>query len=427
MNLTFDKLCDIILEGKKAKQFARLEVANDEPVFTMEDVLKDPNDPSKGVKTYFDQKIIGSQDEDGPERVARRALRRINWVSKSIIRKVNTRGLDLRRLHQNIMFTVEQYLRNVLRYSSEQIDEAQKRIAREAAFIGNLLLPPTRRTPNAKGVFIAEPEFVDKAGPSVKRPKKDTSDIAERISHDFNMTVDEFIAAFDPDLIDTIKQIIHDGPIVKAKPVQAESPTDELPGLSEPQIAQEAVEGDGFEGDLSGEVEDATEDTSEDSTGVDSPDEESRFEGNSTGASVEEILKDPRIKNVYDARIVRKIIKSMISIGTALATSDGKIKLTAPGEDTLRGRFGKWKDEKDIGDLEDIPGEQDVKQLAHSMGEVEPTEADLKNIESEDEEDRGDEVDKEDKLAATRLGYGKSEEEEEEEETSDDDNESWYK
>ena len=390
--MKFDTLCSIVLEGKKAQQFARIMVGNESPVFSIDDVLRDPADPSKGTKSHIDEK--GEADETDPERQARRALRRLNWVAKTAIRRIGRREIDIRKLHTAIIMVIEQYLTNVLRYSDDQLEGMKLKIAKEAAYIGNLLLPPTERYPKAKGVFVVAPSTLGTEGRPMKKELKGTGETAARISKEFNMTVDEFIAAFDPDLLGTIKEIIRTGAIKKpAKEVSEETPTEETPEEAE-EIATESVD-----------------------------------DPNDTGVTVDDIMKDPRIRNVYDARIVRKVLKSMMSLGTVITNAEGKLILPEPGTEAWRGKYDKWREEKDLEKIEDFPQDQEVKELGDTLDDKEPTAADLGEI--EDEEEEKEEVNTDDKIAASRLGYTEpskepeAEEEEEEDESSEDG--SWYK
>jgi hypothetical protein len=385
--MKFDTLCNIILEGKKAQQFARIAVANASPVFSMEDVLRDPNDPSKGVRTYIDSKPkdVAPGEEADEEGMGRKALRRLNWVAKTAIKRTGSRQLDIGKLHKIVMSVVEQYLTHVMRYSDEQIAGMKLKIAKEAAFIGNLLLPASSRYPNAKGAFT----IADDKIPGKKRIIKGTGEIADRLMKEFNMTVDQYIAAFDPDLLNTIKEIIRSGAIKKAAREEVEDGA--VTEVPEGEITEEGVE--------QGE-----------------------------GVTIEDILKDPRIRNVYDTRIVRKVLKSMMDLGTVIPNAEGKLILPHPGEADWRAGFDKWKDKHDLenGDVE-FPQEGETKELGDTLGETEPTDGDLGEIE---DEERG-EVSTDDKTAASRLGYKKDKTEEEETEDEDEDpsdeDGSWYK
>jgi hypothetical protein len=407
--MKFDMLCNIVLEGKKQQKFARINVTNPTPTFLIDDVLRDPNDPSRGVKTYLDEQLKGSETGEpvDEERIARRALRRLNWVAGSLIKRVGSRELDLRKLHLNIIILLEKYLTNVMRYSDEQIEKMELKIAKEAAFIGNLLLPPTDRLPNAKGVFSITNDSID-----YKRSKGDeeeySASTADRLAKEFNMTVDEYIAAFDPDLIGTIKEIIRDGSSNTSAPVENEE--DNNFGAEDIGAEPEGDEG-----------EEIAKESVDNALG---------------GVSVGDILKDPRIKNVYDPRIVRKVIKSMLSLGSIKTTEAGKLTLAEPGEEDWRIGLDRARNRAAGagGDVDVLPPEGDIKDLAQTFGDNEPgpSDADLDAIEG----DKGDEGDEEDipvdagsGIAARRLGYKKfsSAPEGAESEEEDEGEKPWYK
>lgn len=410
--MKFDMLCNIILEGRKDRQSVRITVVNATPSFSMEDILKDPSDPSKGIRSYLDEK---SKSDDGqpedPERQARRALRRLNWVAKTAIKRVGRREIDIHKLHFTIMMVIEQYLTNVLRYHHEHIANIQLTIAKEAAFIGNLLLPPTNRHPSAKGVFgiVADTEFDTKSptaeGPAKnKKVGKDGLTVSERIAKEFNMSVDEYIAAFDPDLLGTIKDIIRNGAITKNTAEEVAEPE------TTPEVTQEAVEDDeviGAEPESEPEAGSEAEPTSE-------PEVEAEREAD-TGVSVEDIMKDPRIRNVYDSRIVRKVIKSMLSLGSVITNEQGKLILPEPGQEAWRSEFEGWKDAKDMEAVEELPDNAEIEQ---TFDENEPSNTELKDI--EDEEDQSG-VSTEDEVAAARLGYKKPKAIEDDEDKNSDD------
>lgn len=392
--MKFDTLCNIILEDKKQQKFARIIITNPNPTFSLDDVLRDPDDPSKGVKTYLDEHLKGSEygEPIDDERLARRALRRLNWVAGSLIKRIGSRELDLRKLHINIIILLEKYLKNVLKYSDEQIEKMELKIAKEAAFVGNVILPPSERYPHAKGVFTVAKDDIEFKGSKGKPVGVEEFNVADRLRKEFNMTVDEYLASFDPDLIGTIKDIIKDN----------ESKT----SLSSTKFKPEEDDIDstiGFGTDEGGESED---DELEESASL-------TFEN----ASISTILKDPRIKNIYDPRIVRKVIKSMISLGSLKQDENGELVLAEPGEEDWRMAINRTRS----GDTEEVGDEIEIETpivLSSEPGEVE--DEDNPNITPED------------KAAATRLGYMSTAREEggsvdigEDEE--DEDEKPWYK
>ena len=81
MSMTFNKMCKIVLNEGTAKgtKFADLILGNASPVFTPDDVLRDPSDPSKGTKLYIAQKAeekLGLSPGD-PQSI-RRQIRALN-------------------------------------------------------------------------------------------------------------------------------------------------------------------------------------------------------------------------------------------------------------------------------------------------------------------------------------------------------------
>jgi hypothetical protein len=353
--MKFDVLCNIVLESKKQEKFAHIIINDPNPSFSMEDVLKDPDNPSKGVRTYLDEHLKGSEygEPADEERIARRALRRLNWVVGSLIKRVRDRELDLRKLHINIILLLEKYLTSVLRYSEEQIEKMELKIAKEAAFIGNIILPPSNRYPNAKGVFTIAKNIIDLKNGKDKISDVEEFSVADNLRKEFNMSVDEYLAAFDPDLIGTIKDIIRDNKddsdIAPVKAKTEEEPSFEL---------------DSEEGGLGENTKLALE-----------------------SVSISNILKDPRIKGVYDSRIVRKVIKSMISLGSIKQDENGELILAEPGEEDWRIALK--------GNSEEIDGDEiDAEDTTTVTSKNEPEE-DIDNPE----------LNPYDKAAATRLGY----------------------
>ncbi|MDD4109969.1 MAG: hypothetical protein PHS54_00285 [Clostridia bacterium] len=457
--MNFDTLCSVILEGKKAQQFARIAVTNPNPSFSIDDVLRDPNDPSKGVKTYLDDQLKKTEEgEMDDERLARRALRRLNWVAGSIVKRIGSRELDLRKLHINIILLLEKYLTNVLRYSDDQISNMELKIAKEAAFIGNMMLPPSTRYPNAKGVFTnVKEEEIKKKGTD-----KDISfNVADVLSKQFNMTVDEYLAAYDPDLIGTIKEVIRDGAAQKGNEggVEWNVPTGktsilqsiiqqvfDAPDLeSAKEIAIDRITNSRIPGGLKkrmlfninsiqnlSRLQNYIKNSMFKQLGLgdtSSPVGES-IQTESTGiggAAISDILKDPRIKNIYDPRIVRKVIKNMVEMGSLLSNEDGTVSLTEPGEEGWRVGMDRARN-RAVGapvesPAEEFPEEGDVEGLSQTFAdEKEPTDAELQTIEDEENTDEEGVSG----IAARRLGYKKASSEPEDEDTEDEDD-TWYK
>ena len=378
--MNFDTLCSIILEGKNLMK-TRVAVVNPNPVISMEDVLKNPLDPGAGVRTYIDDNIEGNDD---PERVARRALRRINWVVKTMVKRMGTRSTDIHKLLINIIVVLEKYLTNVMRYSEEQIEAEQLKISKEAAFIGKLMLLPNSRMPNAKGVFGPSDEDI------IDEPKKKEGrePIADRLQREFGMSVDEYLAAFDPDLIETIKKIVKEGPKKTSMP-EAEETFGVEP---EETIAEEGVETD----DIS-------------------------------GVSAIDIMKDPRIKGIYDPRIVRKIMKSMIEMGSLILTPDNKVIVPEEGTEEWRGSLERARDTAKMRNMkpEDLPTKNEEEELVqgHEDGGEDVAVAQSGKVTPEDESEEETDEHLGD-IAAQRLGYKASKHGAAEEDAPEDDD-SW--
>lgn len=360
--MKFDTLCNIILEEKTSQQKIRVVVSNPSPTFSVQDILRDPNDPSRGVRTYLDENIKGA-DIDEPvddERIARRALRRVNWVSKTMLRRIGSREIDIRKLHINIISFLEKYLQRVMRYDEDQLDKLELATAKEAAFIGNMLLPPNDRYPNAKGVFAVVTYNTDEL-------KKKGTSVADYVARAYNMSVDQYIDAFDPDLIGTIKEIVREG-----NPEKIEMQTPE-------EISTESFEWEPG--------------------------------GVSSGVTLRDILKDERIKGVYDPKVVKNAVKSMLSLGSLKQNVSGGLEVAEQGEEDWR--FSISTGEEDIDNEPVVSDDEDIR---HEVGLD-------KGPEMEDEDNP--DVNAGSDLAAARLGYKKNVNTEQPEEQEDDD--SWYK
>ncbi len=350
--MKFDMLCSIILEGSKSDRFAKMVIGNAEPVFTIDDVLKDPNDPSRGLMTYLSHRDASGSEQPDPERLARRAVRRVNWVAKSAIKKLGAREISLDKLNTFIIDLLNKYQTKVLGY--EKPDKAKT--AYEARIIGNLLLPPTQKRPNAKGVFVVSPETVKTAKASGNIEAVDT----EKISTVFNNNADQHTEGFDPDLVITIKEIV--GGLV---PMPLNTRDDEAGGIT-----------------------------------------------------VSRILKDPRIKGIFDPRATRKVIKSMIEDGSLIQDEHGFLTSNEEDVESSISNIERAREDKDIKNLEDIPTEDDVEKLAGEFDEEESI-PDIEDDSFDDEDEEGM-IDTDDESAAIRLGYRDPDDEDE----SDED--SWY-
>lgn len=156
--MKFNEMCSIILtEAKeKATKFEKLVVGNKAPVFTREDIMRDPTDPTKGSMLYLADKERKVKEKEGqtldPEVAIRRQLRRVNWVAKTIIKTYGNRqaAFSIEEVNKTVQELLERYQTNVLGW--EAPDKANT--GYEARVIGNLLLPPTKRNPSGKSVLM---------------------------------------------------------------------------------------------------------------------------------------------------------------------------------------------------------------------------------------------------------------------------------
>lgn len=348
--MKFDELCKLVLEGVKSKQFARIHVVDPQPMFDLSDVSRDPSDSSKGLKTYLDDK--GVVDEAGNidyDRIARRALRRINWVARTAIKKIGNREVDLKKLHQTMIASLEGYLRGVMGVDDSEIASKKMRIAKEATFIGNLLLPKTAKLPNAKHVF---------------EPVKGTKMSPDQLSAEFEQLLNDMIEMYDPDLIGIIKKVVKEGIV------------------------------------------------------ADQDAESSEYADVRGAATVGDVLRDRRIRNVYEPGVVRRVIKELINIGSLHEDEQGGLTIDGD-ESTPIGKFAA-KMSKVSSKGEDIDSD--------SAGELESTatsDIDIKPSAKDSAEGVEPEVHTTDSEgAASRLGYDSEDGEAEDasDSTEDDEN-----
>lgn len=225
--MKFDQLTHLITEASKKDKYAKLIIGEDEPIFTPDDILRDPNDPSKGSKLYLagKEEDVKGLDSGDPASV-RRQLRRLNWIARKLIKmhRNKTGGITFEQLSKDIADLLEQYQTKVLKWGKP--DKANT--GYEARVIGNILLPPTKRYPQGKSVFIV-PGMAVNAGPEddntpvpVKAPKskgtgkkkgkssKMTPDItitANEVHNKWLQAINHLENSFDDDLKDKIIEI----------------------------------------------------------------------------------------------------------------------------------------------------------------------------------------------------------------------------
>lgn len=362
--MKFDRLANIVInEGKqKTSKFANLEVGNANPVFRPEDILRDPTDPSKGTKLYLggvEAKKKGL--EPGDPQSIRRQLRRVNWVAKKLIKKYQNRqsGVPLEKLSDDIREMLERYQTQVLGWNKP--DKANT--GYETRVIGNLLLPPTKRTPQAKSVFIV-PGMDPNAGPeAASKPVKTRNKKTKEVS---TVSADDLLSQFD--------QIM-----------------DRRNVLDDP--------------DLREVIEDIA----------------------SRGGTVRDILSDPRIEDQFDPQHVRDAIRGMIKSDILSKDGEGVLTLNTDYEDGHRGLAAKIRGagsrEIDVDDIEDVDVD-DIDVAPDTPEDEEDIEidttkpaGDLKSVytsEDEDEESEYLSSDEDEEEAADEARYVADDEMEEE-------------
>lgn len=306
--MKFDQMCSIILsEAKqKEKKFEKLIIGNANPMFSAEDILKDPTDPSKGSKLYLaakEEKEKGLQP--GAEQSTRRQLRRLNWIAKTIIKKFQNReaAFNIDDMSKVIVELLERYQTKVL--GKEAPDRANT--GYEARVIGNLLLPPTKRNPNGKSVLIVpgmDPNagVEDSTKPIVQKKRdkvtnkvvKGETVTAVDLWVRYNELVDVLDELLDPDLTQTIKEIIAQGKKASEKPPVEEPPVEEPATTPAESPVGEAVEGEVVSG---------------------------------SGVTLKDILRDDRINNIFTPKAVKEVLKGLIKSGAVKHNVDGTLTL----------------------------------------------------------------------------------------------------
>ena len=379
--MKFDQLCELIIEGKtKQEKFSRLVIGNNMPVFTREDIVK----PNGTIQMYLSPKDKRDTDVDD-ERLIRRALRRLNWVARSAIKKIGANGdISIEKIGDFVRKLLEKYQTNVLKSTVNSALTGY-----ETRVVLNLLLPPTKRNPHGKSVFIvpgmdpnATVEDADKPpkAPRVPRvprsPREPRVPRAERVTvptatglYDRVMSImdrmDEF---FDADLKQTILDIIED----------SEAGNEE--GVDEPVTESVLVE----------------------------------------GVTVRDIMNDPRIKGNYDPEIVRMLIKGMIGNNEIFKGEDDMLRIRTDEDPETGGMTMQRKFGSELDPTDEVLPDEEVGGVGKVDKEMEPTDGELDRIEADDEEsDVNPVVDTDDVAAARRLGYNVSDESEETDEEED--------
>lgn len=425
--MKFDKLCGIILSEAKADAFANLVLGNQNPTFAKEDILRDPADPSKGTMMYLsgkDEKRRGW--EAGNEQSIRRQLRRLNWVARNVIKKMagKTDGISIEKVHELIQSLLERYQTVVL---GQKVDKANT--GYETRVIGNILLPPTKRNPHGKSILIvpgmdpnATPADAAKPIRAARKERRTGAVIklapvtADEVYRKWEDISDFFEQLLDTDLIATIRDIIETGVAEKPEPVSPEQPVEApAPEAAVPAVG-EAVEDEPFDPTKEKAPENPDDDEIGMTSGVEDPDV-----GIQHGATLRDILNDPRIKGVFDPRAVKLAVKGMMKGGEIEQDESGYLVMT--GGRVAGSKLG-------TGGAAEIEAEPEELELtAAKFGEEMPTDVDLKKIEDEENIEPEIPVEKPTWYPADEKEEGEeaeelpAEEEEEKEKSSDD----WWK
>jgi len=293
--MKFDKLANLILNEAKQKteKYSNLVVGNASPVFTPDDILRDPTDPSKGTLLYLsgpEEKKKGLAKGD-PQSI-RRQIRRVNYIAKKLVKKYSNReaGVSIQKLSDDIAQMLENYQVNIMKWPKP--DKANT--GYETRVIGNLLLPPTKRTPQGKSVFMApggDPNATvedaankPKTARKPRGPRKTAGGgmSANEIQVVFQTAVDRLDVIRDTDLTDIIKT--------------------------------HAAE----------------------------------------GGSVRDVLSDPQIDDHFDPKIVREVIRGMIKSGLITKDGEGHLEL-APEEQSLARKIRRGSEDPELEELPNIP------------------------------------------------------------------------
>ena len=378
--MKFDMLCNIILNEAKGEKFAKLVLGNQNPVFTKEDILRDPTDPSKGTMMY-----LSGKDEKrrgwavGSDQSVKRQIRRLNWVARGVIKRMvgKEEGLSIEKVHELITQMLERYQTIVL---GQKVDKANT--GYEVRVIGNMLLPPTSRNPQGKSVLIvpgmdpnATPAAAKTPIPTTQRERRTNKIIktapvtADEVFRKWEDVAEFFEQLLDTDLLETIRDIVENGGQTS---IETEEPVAEEPTAEEP-VATEAPVGEAVEGEDLPVDNDAIEEPADETDLV--PTEEPVATGTAPGVTLRDIINNPRIKGIFDPRAVKLAIKGMMKGGELAQDEEGFIYSTG---NSIAGS----KSHATGGAIEAEP--EEIEMAAAKFGEEEPKDADLKAIEDEE-------------------------------------------
>jgi len=302
-------------------------IGNTEPTFSQNDILINPQDPTSG--TVFDkiQQQTNIQGWEGKgDNSLRRQLRRLNWVAYKLIKKFKNRtegAINIDALNTAIKNTLEEYQIKVLGKRPEQIHQTYT--TREARVIGNLLLPPTGHTPNAKSVFIVPGMDPHATVADANRPviAKVRNRLTGKIDVKPPVTAQELVARFqtmadfaeeilDTDLTQIIKDIVSGQDYVPEDEPEFEEGPDSFEGEgegeevmpSETPVEEEPV-GEAVEGEDPSIVPEEP---------IEAPAEVPINRG-PTGVTLRDIINHPRIKGLFNPKAVKLAVKGLVNAG----------------------------------------------------------------------------------------------------------------
>lgn len=346
--MKFNELCSLVLEGTvdKTTKYSRLKIGNESPTFSIADILRDPNDPSKGSRIYlFDNDAESKGQQVSSEQHIRRQLRLVNWIAKNIIKKFRNRdtAFSIGDMNQVIKDLLERYETRIL--GKTRLDNTN--IGRAVRVIGNMLLPPTGMNPEGKSVLVVPgmdpnitaedqnqivvPKYRKRSGEVVKGAPISSREVVKT----FNGLIDHLDEMLDPDLIQTIRDIVSGGDVEK------------------------------------------TDSDSEASGYIDTDERRD--------VTVRSILKDERILNIYSPEAVKDVLKGMIKSGTLVQNEDGTLSMAKESaEDNpdvqklLKMRLGRGED-KEEGE-EPVPEPTD--DISTDVEPIQPKESDIDDEEN---------------------------------------------
>lgn len=185
--MDFNTLSSILSEGHLTSQYPRLRPNPNPVIIKVSDILRDPEDETKGVRTYLDKFV----DDGESELVPSRARNRVLWVINKALSDFNGEVIDLQRLYEYVTERLKKWL--IMHTEDEDAYKTSfMSVAKEAAFITRLMLPQSDENPRGRGVFT-----------SASR-KQDTGAITPALDD----LIYAYASSYDPVLINNIKNIV---------------------------------------------------------------------------------------------------------------------------------------------------------------------------------------------------------------------------